>query len=154
MALESIITGPDRVVLDLKAADRFAAIDELVAHLAETSQIDPEAREAVVAAVREREETMSTGVGNGIGIPHAATDRTTDIVGVIGISEDGIEFDALDGEPVHLVMLFVVPEERFQEHLDTLAEIARTLTSEELREAILDSTEPEEVVEILHQSKG
>lgn len=152
MALENIITGPERVILDLKAKDQFAAIEELIDHLAEIRHIDPEVRDLIADAVREREETMSTGVGNGIGIPHAATPHVTDIVGAIGISEEGIEFESMDGEPVNLVMLFVVPEAHFQQHLDTLAQIARTLSRPERREALLDCAEAEEVVQILSEA--
>jgi len=152
MALENIITGPERVIVDMKATDQWSAIDELIDHLVDAGQLDADNRNSVAGAVREREETMSTGVGNGIGIPHAATPHVSDVIGVIGISEEGLEFDAMDGEPVHLVMLFVVPEDHFQEHLDTLAQIARTLTQPDCREALLDSAEPEEVVQVLHEA--
>lgn len=152
MPLQEIITGPEKVVLEMTATDQWSAIDELIDHLTAAGDIDPEVRDSVVAQVREREETMSTGVGNGVGIPHSATPHVSKIVGVIGISEEGIDFDAMDGEPVYLVMLFLVPESHFQAHLDTLAEIARTLTKPERREALRETDDPEEVVRLIHQA--
>jgi mannitol/fructose-specific phosphotransferase system IIA component (Ntr-type) len=152
MPLQEIITGPDKVVLEMNATDRWSAIEELVAHLLAAGDIGPDDRDAVVGAVRQREETMSTGVGSSVGIPHAATPHVSKIVGVLGISQEGIEFDAMDGEPVHLVMLFLVPESHFQAHLDTLAEIARTLTKPERREALLETADPREVVRIIHEA--
>ena len=118
---------PRRDVIELKAADRWGAIDELIAHLASTNRIKQEHVEGITAAVKKRETSMSTGIGFGIGIPHAATDLVSETVGVIGRSQNGIEFDALDGQPVKLVLLFLVPAGYFPEHVHALADVVKEL---------------------------
>src|SRR5258708_2104459 len=104
------ILSKDQVVTDLRAADRWEAIDELIAILVATGKIQPEHREAISAVVKKRESSMSTGIGFGIGIPHASTDLIQEVVGAFGRSRKGVNFDALDNQPVSLVMLFLVPQ--------------------------------------------
>jgi mannitol/fructose-specific phosphotransferase system IIA component (Ntr-type) len=79
---------------------------------------------------------MSTGIGFGIGIPHASTDLIPEVVGALGRSAKGISFDALDNQPVNLVMLFLVPQGQFQKHLHTLASIAKLLHIKEFRQEL------------------
>ena len=79
---------------------------------------------------------MSTGIGFGIGIPHASTDLIPEVVGALGRSTKGINFDALDNQPVSLVMLFLVPQGQFQKHLHTLANIAKLLHIKEFRQEL------------------
>ena len=76
---------------------------------------------------------MSTGIGYGVGLPHASTDLVDEVVGAFGRSREGIGFDAHDNRPVSLVLLFLVPQGQFQKHLHTLANIAKTLHDTELR---------------------
>ena len=80
------ILRKDQIVADLKAANRWEAIDELLNLLVQTGKIKPEHREAVAAVVRKRENSMSTGIGFGIGIPHASTDLISEVVGAFGRS--------------------------------------------------------------------
>src|SRR5215471_1525841 len=115
------ILGPDNILPELQASNRWEAIEELVGNLVTTNKIKTENREAIVAVVRKRETSMSTGIGFGIGIPHASTDLITEVVGAFGRSKKGVNFDALDNQPVNLVMLFLVPQGQFQKHLHTLA---------------------------------
>jgi mannitol/fructose-specific phosphotransferase system IIA component (Ntr-type) len=128
--------GPKPSVIDLRAKERWAAIDELVGHMVVAGKIKPEHRDAIVTAVKQRERAMSTGIGFGIGIPHASSDLVSDVVAVIGRSQKGIEFDALDGKPVRLVLLFVVPSGEFQSHVNTLANIAKLLHREDFRDGL------------------
>ena len=93
------------------------ALIELIQYTPTTTKIRPENREAIVAVVKKRESSMSTGIGFGIGIPHASTDLIHEVVGALGRSKKGIEFDALDNQPVNLVVLFLVPQGQFQKHL-------------------------------------
>lgn len=130
------ILGPDNVLPDMQAGDRWQAIDELIANLVSTGKIKPEHREAVTAVVKKRENSMSTGIGFGIGIPHASTDLITEVVGALGRSKGGIDFDALDNQPVKIVMLFLVPQGQFQKHLHTLANIAKMLHKADFRSAL------------------
>jgi mannitol/fructose-specific phosphotransferase system IIA component (Ntr-type) len=100
-----------------------------------TGKIKPEHREPITAVVRKRENSMSTGIGFGIGIPHASTDLIYEVVGALGRASKGVNFDALDNQPVNLVMLFLVAQGQFQKHLHTLAGIAKLLHRKEFRKA-------------------
>ncbi|HEY2953454.1 MAG TPA: PTS sugar transporter subunit IIA, partial [Verrucomicrobiae bacterium] len=102
------ILQKEQIITDLQATDRWEAIDELINHLVACQKIKPEHRDAVAAVVKKRETSMSTGIGFGIGIPHASTDLIYDVVGAFGRSKKGVNFDALDNRPVNLVMLFLV----------------------------------------------
>src|SRR6059058_6588850 len=130
------ILGPDNILPDLKATNRWEAIDELIGNLVASGKIKPEHREPITAVVRKRETSMSTGIGFGIGIPHASTDLIYEVVGALGRSQKGVNFDALDNQPVNLVMLFLVPQGQFQKHLHTLAHIAKLLHRAEFRQAL------------------
>jgi fructose-specific phosphotransferase system IIA component len=130
------ILSTDTIIPDLKAANRWEAIDELIQNLVATNKIRPDHREAIVAVVKKRESSMSTGIGFGIGIPHASTDVISEVVGSLGRSNKGIDFDALDNQPVNLVMLFLVPQGQFQKHLHTLANIAKLLHIKEFRQEL------------------
>src|SRR5882757_10925914 len=130
------ILGPDNILPELQASNRWEAIDELISLLVTRGKIKPENREQIAAVVKKRETSMSTGIGFGIGIPHASTDLIYDVVGALGRSKKGISFDALDNQPVNLVMLFLVPQGQFQKHLHTLAHIAKLLHRAEFRTAL------------------
>ena len=130
------ILSKEQIIPDLQAADRWQAIDELINNLVATGKIKPEHREAITAVVRKRETSMSTGIGFGIGIPHASTDLIYEVVGALGRSKKGVDFNALDNQPVHLVMLFLVPQGQFQKHLHTLANIAKMLHKSEFRQSL------------------
>ena len=128
--------GPKPAVIDLRAENRWQAIDELINHLVATHKIKPEHSEAIAMAVRQREISMSTGVGFALGIPHASTDLVSKLTAAIGRSRKGVQFDALDGKPVNLVMLFLVPSGQFQKHLNTLANIAKSLHRDDFRHGL------------------
>lgn len=154
MQMKELITDPAQICTDLQATDRWQAIDELVCSLVSSGRI-PETQAAdVLAAVRAREETMSTGIGNGIGIPHAAIGGLAGAQAMLGISRHDIEFEALDAKPVRLVILFVVPGDAFQQHLDTLADIARVLSDAETRERICVASTAPEVLDIIRGRSG
>jgi mannitol/fructose-specific phosphotransferase system IIA component (Ntr-type) len=133
------ILSPEQIIPELKASDRWEAIDELIDNLVAVGKIKPEHREPIRAVVRKRETSMSTGIGFGIGIPHASTDLIYEVVGALGRSPKGANFDALDNQPVNLVVLFLVPQGQFQKHLHTLAEIAKLLHRKEFRQVIMDA---------------
>ncbi len=130
--------GPKVNVVDLQAQDRWQAIEELMNHLVDTHQIQPERRDSIAQSIRKRESAMSTGIGFGIGIPHATTAWVSEVVAVVGRSRQGIQFDALDGKPVHLVFLFLVPADQFQKHLHVLANIAKLLHRQDFRDGLSD----------------
>ena len=95
---------------------------------------------------------MSTGIGFGIGIPHASTDLIHEVVGAFGRSKEGVNFDALDNQPVNLIMLFLVPQGQFQKHLHTLANIAKLLHKKEFRQALEDASDVEGMYKVIKET--
>ncbi len=151
MFLHELITRPEQIVIDLQATDRWSAIDELITVLIETAEIPTDAAAAVGVAVREREQTMSTGIGHGIGIPHAPTDHVDRVEAVLGIARHAVDFSALDDQPVYIILLFVVPKEQFQEHLNTLANIARVLSDGDTRQRLRAAASATDVLAIIDE---
>ncbi len=147
------ILSKEQINTDLKASNRWEAIDELIDNLVATGKIKPEHREAIAAVVKKRESSMSTGIGFGIGIPHASTDLIYEVVGALGRSKKGVNFDALDNQPVNLVMLFLVPQGQFQKHLHTLANIAKLLHRVDFRQALEQAPDSEAMLQII-RSQG
>jgi mannitol/fructose-specific phosphotransferase system IIA component (Ntr-type) len=150
MELADILTK-DQILTDLQAADRWQAIDELIANLVSTGKIQPQNRDAIATVVKKRENSMSTGIGYGIGIPHASTDLIPEVIGALGRSKKGVNFDALDNQPVNLVMLFLVPQGQFQKHLHTLANIAKILHKAEFRQALEQAPDAEAMLRVIKE---
>lgn len=148
------ILNREQIVPELRATNRWEAIDELIQRLVDTGRIKPEHQAAITAVVRKRESSMSTGIGFGIGIPHASTDLITEVTGALGRSKDGVNFDALDNQPVHLVMLFLVPQGQFQKHLHTLANIAKLLHRAEFRQALETAPSADIMLDIIRKNCG
>jgi mannitol/fructose-specific phosphotransferase system IIA component (Ntr-type) len=153
MDLGDILTK-EQIISDLKATNRWEAIDELINNLVSTGRIKAEHRDAVAAVVKKRETSMSTGIGFGIGIPHASTDLIPEVVGALGRSKEGANFDSLDNQPVHLVMLFLVPQGQFQKHLHTLANIAKLLHKADFRQALEQSPDADAMLAIIKDAVG
>ena len=145
------ILSKAQIVPDLQAKDRWEAIDELIGNLVATGKIQPGDCAAVTAAVKKRETSMSTGIGFGIGIPHASTDLILEVVGALGRSKEGVSFDALDNQPVKLVMLFLVPQGQFQKHLHTLANIAKLLHKADFRQALEQAPDAGAMLNIIRE---
>lgn len=150
----SEIISPSQIVLDFKATDRWIAIEELVKLLVEQKCIDPARQNAVIQAVKNREKTMSTGIGFGIAIPHASTDALTKVTAALARSSQGINFDSLDNQPVKLVVLFLVPSGQYQQHLKTLASISRFLNDREFREQAEQAKTPEDLYQLIVKKEG
>ena len=148
MNLGDILTV-ETIVPDMQAANRWEAIDALIQCLVNTNKIRAQDREAIIAVVKKRESSMSTGIGFGIGIPHASTDLIQEVVGALGRSVKGIDFDALDSQPVTLVVLFLVPQGQFQKHLHTLANIAKLLHIQKFREELEQAPDAAAMMEII-----
>ena len=101
----------DQILPEMQAKERWSAIVELANVLVKSGGVDPANQEAVLKALRTREETMSTGIGFGIAIPHASCEHVSKVVAAFGRSREGIEFDSLDDAPVRFVVMFVVPKD-------------------------------------------
>jgi mannitol/fructose-specific phosphotransferase system IIA component (Ntr-type) len=137
---------PDRV-LDLRATTKGDALVEICRALGKTSEVaDPAAFEK---AVLERERVMSTGIGLGIAVPHAKVASVKDFVVALGRSRAGIEFQSLDGKPVHLVVLIAGPEDRQARYLQILASVTLRLKEERVRRALLDAPDAKAMIAIL-----
>lgn len=143
------ILSESQIITDLRATNRWTAIDELIQNLIETGQIKPADRDAVTAMVRKRESSMSTGIGFGIGLPHASTDLVSDLIGAFGRSKQPVDFDALDGKPVHLVFLLLIPQGQFQKHLHTVANLAKLLHKAEFRSALEQAVDAREILQVI-----
>src|SRR5450631_594844 len=135
MSLASLLSA-EQIIPEMKATERWPAIVELIDLLVSLGKIKPEDRDSILATLRQREETMSTGIGFGIAIPHASSNCVSEVVAAFGRSSTGIEFDSLDNSPVRFIVLFVVPKDQFQVHLRTLAAIAKFLNDKSVREQL------------------
>lgn len=147
MTLANLLSA-DQIVPDMKAKGRWEAIAELVELLVGTGKIRAEDREQVLDSIKQREQTMSTGIGFGIAIPHASSDKVTDVVASFGRSTSGIEFDSLDALPVFFVVLFVVPKDQFQTHLRTLAAIAKFLNDKAVRDELGKAQNADQILQV------
>ena len=110
--------------------------------------------EEIRKCVFEREEKMSTGVGKGFAIPHGKTNSVTDIVAAFGKSEKPIEYDSLDGEPVHLVFLLVGKETFIAKHIKLLSRISRLMNTEEFRKRLIEADSKESILEIFKEEEA
>lgn len=145
----------EQIVPQMQTTERWAAIVELTNLLVRVGKIKPEDEETVLAALRRREETMSTGIGFGIALPHASSDRVQEVVAAFGRAPQGIEFDSLDNAPVRFIVLFVVPKDQFQTHLRTLAAIAKLLNDRQVRESLAGAETAEDILTIFQRkAKG
>lgn len=144
----------DQIIPEMKAEERWAAIVEIVDMLVSQSKIRAQDRESILAALQQREETMSTGIGFGIAIPHASSERVEEVVAGFGRSQQGIEFDSLDNSLVHFIVLFVVPRDQFQTHLRTLAAIAKFLNDRAVREELGAAKDAGEIFQVFEQRSG
>jgi nitrogen PTS system EIIA component len=147
MTLSNLLSE-GQIVPELKAESRWDAISELVDLLVSVGRIEADDREAVMASIRQREETMSTGIGLGIAIPHASSDKVTEVVAAFGRSKDGVEFESLDAQPAHFVVLFVVPKDEFQTHLRTLAAIAKFLNDRTVRDELAEAATADDILTV------
>ena len=147
MSLASLLTS-EQIIPEMTATDRWPAIVELIDLLVAQKKIEPASRDGILAALKHREETMSTGIGFGIAIPHASSEDVSEVVAAFGRSTQGIEFDALDNAPVKFVVLFIVPKNQFQTHLRTLAAIAKFLNDRSVRESLAAVATKEQILAI------
>jgi mannitol/fructose-specific phosphotransferase system IIA component (Ntr-type) len=151
MSLASLLSA-EQIIPEMKATERWPAIVELIDLLVGLGKIKSADRDSILASLKQREETMSTGIGFGIAIPHCSSDRIDEVVAAFGRSSKGIEFDALDNAPAKFVVLFIVPKNQFQTHLRTLASIAKYLNDRGTRDALANAKSTEEILSIFRES--
>lgn len=152
MKLSDVLTK-ERIIINLTGKDKYDVLEKMVQVTKNSEKITNET--AFLKKVTEREKIKSTGIGGGIGIPHAQSSGVSDIVACLGISEPGIEFNAIDGKPVHLIFLIAANERTDSKYLGLLSRIARLFIEEPFKQRIMKSTSPEEIMTlIIEKEKG
>ena len=146
MNLLDIIT-PECVKALLDATDKRGAIDELVDLLATHDRISQ--ADVLKEAVWTREQTRTTGIGHGLAIPHGKSEGLTEIVMAIGKPSQPMDFEAIDGQPVRLIVLLASPPDKNSDHIQALARVSRLMTLEDFREKVYEASSGEEIWELL-----
>jgi PTS system fructose-specific IIC component/PTS system nitrogen regulatory IIA component len=131
----------------LEAEDKTEVFEELVDLL--VTQYHTDSRDEILEAIRRREEKMSTGIKKGIAIPHAKTKFTRGVIGVLGVSDHGIDYESLDGEPVRILFLLVSSEEDAATHLAVLKKIALLVENDSFSREVIGAGSPEKVNRII-----
>ncbi len=127
--------------INLKGRNKREILEELVDLLVKAGEIED--KEEMVKVLLEREKLGSTGIGEGVGIPHGKTKTVKKLVAAFGRSEKGIDFDSLDEEPAYLFFLMVAPQDSAGPHLKALARISRLLKEKDFREELMRASNPE-----------
>jgi PTS system nitrogen regulatory IIA component len=135
--------------INLKSTDKEGVIRELVESLAKAEEIKN--KEELIKALLTRESLGSTGIGLGIGIPHAKTQSVKTLVAAFGLSHKGVNFDSLDGEPVYIFFLLIAPEESAGPHLKALARISRMLKDKYFRELLKRAKDEKDILRIIQE---
>jgi nitrogen PTS system EIIA component len=141
--------SPEAITINLSSADKKSAITELVEMLHKAKKIKK--TQEIIDVVLEREKLGSTGIGQGVAIPHGKTDTVTEQMGALGISQKGVQFNSLDGEPVQLIFLLVGPVEVAGQHLKALSRISRLFKDKFFRQAIREAKSVADVIKIIQQ---
>jgi len=151
MKIKGLLEEP-LITMDLKVKEKGKVIEELVQLLVNAGKItSPQAKKEILQALLQREALTSTGIGYGVAIPHAKTDAVSDVLMAFGRSKEGVDFEALDGQPVYLFFLVVAATDRTNEYLKLLAAIASLLKSESVRKALQEAKTAKEVLELIHK---
>lgn len=151
MKLREFIVS-DAVVPHLQATDRDSVIQELVESLANAGAIEADAVPDIVAALIKREQNGSTGFGKGVAVPHVKHPRVQKMVGTVGRSVDGIDFAALDHQPVYSIVLLLSPENLPQQHLQAMNIIFSNLQQDTFRRFLRQSETREAIVDLLDEA--
>ena len=141
----------DVVRVGLKARDKWEAIEELVDVLIAAHEIRLADRAKVIEAVTTREKSSSTGLSRGLAVPHGVAPCVAEIVAALGTSAEGIPFESMDGAPARLVILLVIPGEKFPQHVRTLAAVSGLGKRDGLRTRIIEASSAREVIEVLRE---
>jgi mannitol/fructose-specific phosphotransferase system IIA component (Ntr-type) len=140
------------IVPELKATDRDGAIRELVQSLATAGALPAEAVDEVVGALIKREQNGSTGFGKGVAVPHVKHPKITAMSGTVGRSANGIDFAALDHQPVYSVVLLLSPENAPQQHLQAMNTVFTNLQKDLFRRFLRQSSTQQAIIELLDEA--
>ena len=142
----------EAILPDLKADTARGAIEEMVDSLVKTKAVTPAAADKVVKAILAREKKGTTGFGNGVAIPHAKHEGIKGVLGTLGRSANGVEFAALDGQPVHLFFLLISNPVKPEDHLKAMEHIFRSIKNDNLRRFMCQATTREELLDLLREA--
>lgn len=135
----------------MAALEKWQAIEEIVLFLVRGGYIKEQDKADVLAALCQREETMSTGIGFSVAIPHASSSAVDHVIAAFGRSIEGVEFESLDSKPVHFIVLFLVPSNQFKAHLKTLSVIATFFNDRMIREKLMNAPDATAIKNIFSQ---
>ena len=146
MRITELLTK-DTIAMDLSASDKNGVIDKLVNQLDKAGKLSDIAQ--FKEAIHNRESQSTTGIGEGIAIPHAKVAAVKSPAIAFGKSKEGVDYQSLDGQPAHLFFMIAAPEGGAQTHLDALAKLSGILMDDKVRESLLHANSPEEVLQII-----
>ncbi len=142
----------DAIVTDLEADARDGVIAELVDALVAGGAVDAASAPALVAKVLDRENKGSTGFGKGVAVPHVKHDSVEKMIAAVGLSKSGLDFKALDGQPVYSVFLLLSPADKPEEHLQAMEVIFKNLSKETFRHFLRQAETVEHVTTLLDEA--
>jgi nitrogen PTS system EIIA component len=146
------ILDESAIVVDLRARDKTEALRILVDAMTQNKpEVDPQ---KIFQILLEREKLGSTGIGDGIAIPHGKSKEITNIISGFGVSREGIPFDSLDGKPAYLFFVLIAPENSVGTHLKLLARISRMLKNADFRKKLFDVNSQHEIYQIISEEDG
>jgi mannitol/fructose-specific phosphotransferase system IIA component (Ntr-type) len=151
MKLKEFIVN-EAIIADLKSTDRDGALRELVTSLADAGAVAKEAVDEVVAALIKREQNGSTGFGKGVAVPHVKHAKVTKMAGTVGRSVNGIDFAALDHQPVYSVVLLLSPENQPQQHLQAMNAVFNNLQKDTFRRFLRQSGTRVAITDLLDEA--
>jgi mannitol/fructose-specific phosphotransferase system IIA component (Ntr-type) len=148
----SELLAPERVRVPLRAADKDGVISELVGLVAASLGLEAE-RDAIHRAVWERERVLSTGIGDGVALPHAKFNGLDEVVMVAGVTREPVEYGALDGKPARLFFLMLGPDRAAASQVKALSRIGRLLRDERLRERLVAARDAGEFRRLIEEAE-
>lgn len=143
---------PEAIHADLSSGDKEGVIRELVNNLVQAGKISGTDADSIVEAIMKREELGSTGIGRGIAVPHTKHPSVDQLTGTVGISQEGVDFQSLDGEPVQLFFLLVSPPDRPGDHLRALENISRQLRDDTFCRFLKQAKSTDDVKTLLEEA--
>lgn len=136
----------------LEATDKEGVIREMTQALVDAGEIKEDQYEGIVEAILKREELGSTGIGRGVAVPHTKHSTVEKLCGAVAVSESGVEFASLDGDPVHVVFLLVSPPDRPGDHLRALENVSRRLRDDSFCRFLKQSKTSEDILQLLDEA--
>ena len=150
MKVSELLT-PEFIIPDLKGETKEEVINELINLFKNDPRVED--IERVRAAVLDREKVMSTGVGKGFAIPHGKTNAVKEIVGAFGKAKKGIDYDALDGNPVQLIFLLVGKDNLISTHIKLLSRISRLMNKDDFRHRLTEANSADEIIKLFTEEE-